>query len=289
MSPLPSKQNPEVFPGSNRLIEGELPPQTILLIGQSGIGKTIFCKQFAYNGLMRGETCVYVATDESPDEIQKSMKHFGLDIESSKENTKFRIIDCYSWKLGGRRSGEFFVNNPSDLSLVSSKIEHAMEDLNKITLVLDSLTGLTSICSHHLTYFSKFLQTIVAKLRTTQSNAVFTIAPEAHDQQFLSFIRLAFDGTLEMKLDESGREIKRLLRVFSLKGACHKTNWTPFEITNQGISIISEGKQRCVMCSGLIEWKPIVEIIEGKEYHFDSKDCAETYKKLKSLYGPYFE
>ena len=289
MSPPPPRSNLEVFPGSTRLIEGIFPSQTILLIGQSGIGKTIFCKQFAYNGLMRGEPCIYVATDESPDEIKKSMKHFGLDIEYNNEKSKLRIIDCYSWKLGGKRSGEFFVNNPSDLSLVSSKIEHAMEDQDKITLVLDSITGITSICSHHLTYFSKFLQTIIAKIRTTQSNAIFTIAPEAHDQQFLSFIRLAFDGTLEMKIDESGKEIKRLLRVFSLKGACHKTNWTPFEITNQGIRIKSESEQRCVMCSGLVEWKPVVEIIEGKEYYFDSKDCAETYKKLKSLYGEYFE
>jgi hypothetical protein len=92
-----------------------------------------------------------------------------------------------------------------------------------------------------------------------------------------------------MKGDESGKEIKRLLRIFSLKGAKHKTHWTPFEITDRGIIVKSEIELRCVMCSKLIEWEPHVEIIEGKKYNFDSLGCASTYKKLKSLYGEYFE
>ena len=279
----------EVFPGSLRLVEGDFPPQAMLLIGPPGVGKTIFCKQFAFNGLVRGEPCVYVATDESPYDIQKSMKQFGFDVEPYKGNRSFRVVDCYSWKLGGNSSSEFFVSNPADLSVISSTIEHAMKNLGKANLVLDSITGLTSVCSHHLTYFSKFLQTVVARLRLLQSNALFTVSSEAHDSQFMSFLRVAFDGTLEMNPDESGKEIKRLLRVFSLKGSKHKTNWTPFEITNRGIVIRSENEIRCMMCSGLIEWEPIVEVIDGKDYNFDSQECAETYKKFKSLYGQFFE
>jgi hypothetical protein len=43
------------------------------------------------------------------------------------------------------------------------------------------------------------------------------------------------------------------------------------------------------MCSRLIEWEPHVEVVEGKEYHFDSIECANTYKRLRSLYGESFE
>jgi KaiC/GvpD/RAD55 family RecA-like ATPase len=105
----------------------------------------------------------------------------------------------------------------------------------------------------------------------------------------MSFLRSIFDGTLEMKEDESGKEIKRLLRIFSLKGAKHKTHWTPFEITNSGIIVKNEFELRCVMCSRLIEREPHVEIFGDKKYNFDSLKCANTYKKLKSLYGEYFE
>ena len=168
-------------------------------------------------------------------------------------------------------------------------IEKAKHGLERIRLVLDSITGLTSICSHDVTVFSKFLQIIVARIRSLNGNAIFKAAPEAHDHHFLSYLRLMFDGTLEMKDDESGKEIKRLLRIFSIKGAKHKTSWTPFEITNRGIVVKSGVELRCTMCSKLIDWEPYTEIIEGKKYNFDSATCVNTYKKLKALYGKDFE
>jgi hypothetical protein len=150
-----------------------------------------------------------------------------------------------------------------------------------------------TVSSHNLTYVSKFLQIIVAKTRESGSNAIFLVSPEAHDQVFMSYLREIFDGTLEMKMEvergQSGEDIKRLLRLFSLKGAQHKTQWTPFEIRNNGIVLRSEKELRCVMCSRLIDWQPHTEVIEGKEYNFDSAECATTYKRFKSLYGPSFE
>jgi KaiC/GvpD/RAD55 family RecA-like ATPase len=279
----------DVFPGSSRLVEGAPPSSALLLIGQSGVGKTIFCKQFLYNGLVKDEPCIYVATDESPAEISRSMKRFGFNVQSQEEKGMFRIVDCYSWKLGGTSPSEYAVNNPGDLAVVMGAIEKATRDLKNIRLVLDSITGLTSICNHNAIYISKFLQIAVAKIKTAGGSAIFTVAPEAHDQQFMSFLREAFDGTLEMKEDESGKEIKRLLRVFSLKGAKHKTSWSPFEITDHGIIVKSDVELRCMMCSRLIEWEPHVEVIGGKEYTFDSPSCAVTYRKLKSLYGEHFE
>ena len=279
----------DIFPGSSKLVKGEVPAQSLLLLGPSGIGKTIFCKQFIYNGLVIGEPSIYVATNESPQEIANSMKRLNFNIEPYIDSGLFRIVDCYSWKLGSQSSSEYSVNNPADLLAVSIAIEKARQGLKKIRLVLDSITGLTSICNHTATVFSKFLQIVVAKVRSVDGNAIFTAAPEAHDPQFTSVLRLIFDGTLEMKEDESGKEIKRLLRIFSLKGVEHKTLWTPFEIRDRGIIVNSEIELRCVMCSKLIEWEPLIEMIGGKKYNFDSPVCASTYKKLKGLYGEDFE
>ncbi len=258
-------------------------------MGPSGVGKTIFCKQFLYYGLIRSESCVYLATSESPDEVEKSMKAFGFDMAPYKESGLFRIIDCHSWKTGGTSPSKWVVTNPGDLAAVSINTENALRGLKGVRLVVDSITGFTSTCSFNPTYLSKFLQIIVAKIRTLNGNAIFVVTPEAHDQQFLSYLRQIFDGTLEMKEDESGKEIKRLLRVFSLKGASHKTQWMPFDITNRGIVVRNDVEIRCLMCSRLIEGEPYSEIIRGNKYSFDSPSCAATYKKLKALYGESFE
>ncbi len=92
-----------------------------------------------------------------------------------------------------------------------------------------------------------------------------------------------------MKEDESTGEIERLLRVFSIKGAKHKTTWTPFDITDKGIVVKSEFALRCMNCGRLIEWEPYVETIDNVRYVFDSADCAGVYKALKSIYGASFE
>ncbi len=162
----------DVFPGSARLVEGHMPPSSLLLIGPSGIGKTIFGKQFLYNGLVHEEPGIYLSTDESPERIEESMKSFGFNIDIYKRNGIFRVVDCYSWRIG-KSSGGNAVSNPADLAKVSAAIDNARLGLNGTRLVLDSITGLMTVCSHNLTYFSKFLQIIVAKTRATSSNAIF--------------------------------------------------------------------------------------------------------------------
>jgi KaiC/GvpD/RAD55 family RecA-like ATPase len=282
-----------VFPGSRKLVEGEVPPASLFLIGPSGVGKTIFSKQFIYSGLVNGESGIYLTTDESPDRIQESMKKLRMNIDTYIDNDKFRIIDCYSWKIGGKSCSKYCVSNPDNLATVSMAIEKARRGLKKSRLVMDSITGLMSFCDHNLKFFSKFLQVIVAQNRDSESNAVFLASSEAHDRVFTSYMREIFDGTLEMKMEtkesESGDEIKRLLRLFSLKGAKHKTKWVVFEIANNGIILKSEKEIRCVMCSRQIDWEPHLEIIEGKQYSFDTAECATTYKRLKALYGESFE
>ena len=68
----------EIFPGSIRLVKGKVPSSSLLLIGPSGVGKTIFCKQFIYNGLMDGEPSVVVTGSESPEELENSILNFGF-------------------------------------------------------------------------------------------------------------------------------------------------------------------------------------------------------------------
>ena len=283
----------DVFPGSRVLVEGDMPPSALFLMGPSGIGKTVFSKQFIYNGLVKGEKGIYLATDESPERIQESMKKLGMNVDNYIENDGLRIIDCYSWKIGGKSCSKYCVSNPDNLTAVSMAIDKARRNLRKIRLVMDSITGLMSFCEHNPKFFSKFLQVIVAQTRDSDSNAIFLASSEAHDKVFMSYMREIFDGTLEMKMEtkegQSGEEIRRLLRLFSLKGAKHKTQWVIFEITKNGIILRSEKELRCVMCSNRIDWDPHLEIIEGKQYSFDSAECATTYKKLKALYGESFE
>jgi len=281
-------KNPEIFPGSNILVKGKIPPSSLLLIGPTGVGKTIFCKHFLHNGLLAGEPCIYVTTSEIPKEIEVSMKSFGLDIEPYKETEMIRLIDGCSWKLGRKSASEYAVDGQQNyLTSLSIIIKKARSNLKNVRLIFDSVSELTALANQDAVL--KFLQILTARIRLNRGKAIFTVASGAHDDHSLNLLRLIFDGILEMKLDDSGKEIKRLLRIFSLKGIRHKTSWTPFNITDKGIELLRETDLRCALCSKLIDWEPIIKIIEGKKYHFDRLDCLNTYKKYKSIYGSSFE
>ena len=278
----------ETFPGSTILVKGEIPSSSILLIGPTGVGKTIFCKHFLFSGLKNNEKCIYVTTSETPEEIEVSMKSFGLDIEPYKETEMVRIIDACSWKLGRGSVSKYAVDGQQNyLTSLSIIIKKVRSNLKNVRLIFDSVSELTALANQDAVL--KFLQVLTARIRLNGGKAIFTVASGAHDEHSINLLRLIFDGILEMKLDDSGKEIKRLLRIFSLKGIRHKTSWTPFNITDKGIELIHETDLRCALCSRLIDWEPIIKIIEGKKYHFDSLECLNTYKKYKSIYGNSFE
>jgi hypothetical protein len=46
---------------------------------------------------------------------------------------------------------------------------------------------------------------------------------------------------------------------------------------------------RCILCSSPIRANPIIEVIDGKEHIFDTPECILTYKRLKQIYGKWFE
>ncbi|MBI2005562.1 MAG: hypothetical protein HYS80_02250, partial [Candidatus Aenigmarchaeota archaeon] len=63
-----------------------------LVAGTSGTCKTIFCCQFLWNGLQKGENGIYVTLEESPEDILANMKKFGWDFEKFIKSKKFNIV-----------------------------------------------------------------------------------------------------------------------------------------------------------------------------------------------------
>jgi KaiC/GvpD/RAD55 family RecA-like ATPase len=231
---------------------------------------------------------VYVTTNETPDELETSMKTFGMDIRPYKEKEMVRIVDGCSWKLGKSASSEYAVDSQQNyLTAISIKVKKARLRFKQARLIFDSISELAALSNSDAVL--NFLQVLTARIRSDGGKAIFTVASGAHDDHFMNLLRLIFDGIIEMKVDDSGKEIKRLLRVFSLKGVRHKTSWTPFEINDKGIKLMSETDLRCDLCSKLIDWEPIVKIIDGKKHNFDSPECVDTYMKYKSVYGSSFE
>jgi KaiC/GvpD/RAD55 family RecA-like ATPase len=93
---------------------------TTLVYGPPKTGKTIFCNQFTYHGLLNGEPCLYVTADQGIKQLQNNMMGFDWYIQKYIQNESLYIIDGIS-QLGGLKIEETnnlkstTVGNPADM------------------------------------------------------------------------------------------------------------------------------------------------------------------------------
>ena len=78
--------------GLDVLIEGGLPKNSITLVsGPPGGGKSIFCFQFLYDGIKKGEKCLFLTLDKKVENILIQARELGFDFNNAmeKEQAKF--------------------------------------------------------------------------------------------------------------------------------------------------------------------------------------------------------
>ena len=88
-----TKRIPSGTKGADQILKGGLPEgKSFLISGTCGTGKTIFSAQFIYEGLKRGESCVYITLEEEKSELKQDLATVGIDFEKYEKNRKLRII-----------------------------------------------------------------------------------------------------------------------------------------------------------------------------------------------------
>jgi hypothetical protein len=112
-------------------------------------------------------------------------------------------------------------------------------------------------------------------------------------------------GRQEQVSFESKEELLRLAHGILLKEghvivvASKENSLTPQSSPTSSIEVVNRGPKNlsadtkttlnCDMCSKPIEGQPYVELIGNVSHNFHCKECAQTFKKFKSLYGDDFK
>jgi len=221
------------------LIEGEIPPSNIILIGPPGSGKTIFSENIVCEALIKGSKCLYITFDRPPNEVRRSLLALGVDTAELEMAKRFVLFDGYTW-ISGRPTETYNVSNLTNLSELIFRISDAAAVLGEaMTLVMDSISTL-------LTYNNegsilKFLQVIMARVKEWQGMGLYVAQYGVHSEGFYNSLRFMVDGVLEMKMYEIGGELKRFFRVHTFKMAGHNTRWVPFNIGQRREFVLGKG------------------------------------------------
>jgi len=70
--------------GLDNIIQGGFPKNSVTLVsGPPGGGKSIFCFQFLWEGVKKGEKCLFLTLDKKPEGLLVQAKELGFDFQSA--------------------------------------------------------------------------------------------------------------------------------------------------------------------------------------------------------------
>jgi KaiC/GvpD/RAD55 family RecA-like ATPase len=185
--------------------------------------------------LSEGEPCLAIITDCSPDIAVENFRFLGFDISDYVKKGLLRFVDCYSGHANLTSSSPYVVD-PANVTDLSITIEQAKKGLDKVCIVLDSITTLALDAGLNTT--RDFMQVLMARMRQARCLSLCALDLGVLEETFVNFLRSYFDGVLEMKFEETEKgEMSRFLRIFSIKMAKYSTRWTKIEIVERGILV----------------------------------------------------
>jgi KaiC/GvpD/RAD55 family RecA-like ATPase len=290
------------IPGISDLLgKGTLPNSLLLLTGPAGVGKSMYCKQFFVEGLLKGDYCIYLSSSVS----EKQFRSMFDNIEPSKVLQNSRLINPYlfshvsnsnesiSLSLHRNRESELINKLYSALEEIRSNIK-AINDkrqeivgsaydssrISEVRLVVDSLTHLILVFGENAVL--QFVTELSFLLKEYEAAAIFTLTLPTSNECIAGTLGSILDGTLEMKLEDQYGSLNRSIRLLSIKGIHHNPSWINFTMVKDGSIVFdNQSNLKCMLCGRAIKGSPIIY----SEFSFDTETCIDTYRKLVGVYG----
>jgi KaiC/GvpD/RAD55 family RecA-like ATPase/class 3 adenylate cyclase len=279
----------------------------LLLSGPSGVGKTMYCRQFLIEGLLKGDRCIFISTGLSKMQFNALFSNmdsrnlldlmefinpsddislpYHNDRVSSKRKLATAMLSGLIRSLETRST-----TNDRKASSSSSLNQKSNDDSSKpIRLVIDSLTHAVLLLGERM--LIEFVMNLTHILKNFNVTAILTLTTSSADQSLVSNLSSIVDGIIEMRLKEDAYGMAiRTVRVRHIKGAYYDPRWITFKISNNGTIIFRNGQYSslkapaeitCTLCAKPVIGTPFIK----SDFIFDSKECMEIYHRLENAYG----
>lgn len=218
------------IPGVDELLNGGVPKGDVVLVsGPTGSGKTTFCLQFLYAGIMEfGESGIYVTLDEPAEDVRRNALERGWDIGKLEKENKLRIVD-----LTHEIADEKKQVNAFQLSL---RLDDIATEIRARRLVIDPIAALAMQNEDKLQYRYNLLKLRAAIKNLHVTSLLGTEAMEGSAalsrygvEEFVS------DGIIMLYYFREGGKRTRGIEVRKLRGSQHKEGIFPMTLTAKGI------------------------------------------------------
>jgi circadian clock protein KaiC len=195
---------------------------SILVSGTAGTGKSSIAAHFADATCRRGERCLFLAFEESQNQILRNMRSIGLDLEQWVKKGLLRFESSRPMTLG--------------LEMHLTTVHKVIVRFNPSCVVLDPISDFESAGT--FTDAKRMLLRLVDFLKSRQVTSLMT-SLLSEDRNFAETgISSIIDTWLLLRNIEQNGERNRGLYVLKSRGMAHSNMVREFLITSQGLRLV---------------------------------------------------
>jgi circadian clock protein KaiC len=227
------------------MVGGGFPRGRVLLVlGEPGAGKTVFCSQFLMNGITRfGENGLLISMDESKVHYAREMAQFGWDVLSAEKQEHFSFVDASPIRAlpSEIRDGRLVVGR-QDFSIMSllKAIREGAKKVSAKRVVVDSIS-LYSSQFPDANQNRKALLDLVEVLSETGATCLLTaelrrVGIQGRAIQVEEYLA---HGVVIMQTIRTGRNMERTIQVEKMRETQIDRQPRPYRVTDKGIEVYS--------------------------------------------------
>ncbi|HEX6824366.1 MAG TPA: circadian clock protein KaiC [Candidatus Sulfotelmatobacter sp.] len=197
---------------------------SILLSGGAGTGKSSIAAHFVQAACQRGERALYMASEQSTDEVIRNMRSIGIDLEP--------------WVKRGLL--QFYASRPGSFGLEKHLV--TIHDLtaafNPKVVVIDPITNFASVGTY--SEVKSMVTRLIDMFKSRQITAMFTSLTSGDSAPELSDVGVSsqMDAWVLLRNLESNGERNRGLYILKARGMAHSNQIREFVLTDHGAQLL---------------------------------------------------
>jgi circadian clock protein KaiC len=217
--------------GLDEMLHGGFLAQTANLVeGPPGTGKSTLGMQFIYNGIRyHNEPGIIVTFEEFPQQYYRDAENYGWDFRQLEREGKLRVI---------MTSPEV---TRSDLESVGGTIETLAREMGARRILVDSVSHFDQLAEDPVELRAVVYSFVNALKREGLTSVLTRESPVLlGGDEGENTIAFVVDSYILLRYVELESAIRRALLVLKLRGSDHAKDIRQFEITKEGIEIMSK-------------------------------------------------
>ena len=223
---------PTGIEGFDEITDGGLPKgRPTLICGGPGCGKTLFALEFLLHGMAQGESGVFVAFEETAEDLTQNVRSLGYDLDDLIER-KLLVIEYVRVERSEiEETGEY------DLEALFIRLDHALRSVRARRIVLDTIEALFAGFTNAGVLRAE-LRRLFAWLKKRGTTAVITGERGVSTLTRQGMEEYVSDCVVLLDHRVVDQVSTRRLRIVKYRGTSHGTNEYPFLIDRKGIAVL---------------------------------------------------